>query len=213
MKFNFAVHGEGYRSLQCKFPCSFLKIRKCSKKSVIYEHGDSLRKIETARQCEQGRSCAHAALDWRREETPAIFLRTLPASSAPRLDRASASVCFIYSQVCKALPSSPSRLREGGEGGGGFAGARVMRVPGLKVHVRIAHRVAQAKRIQGRHKLNSPNGHHTPQVCLNLVKMSPNGSMTKRSFLGDNVFVHETKSRIAVYPGQPVLDTLRAGIG
>ena len=29
----------------------------------------------------------------------------------------------------------------------------------------------------------------------------------------DVVFVPELKSGIAVYPGQPVLDTLRAGIG
>ena len=67
MKLNFAVHGERIQTAACKFPCSFLKIRERSKKSVIYDGDDDrLRKIETARQCEQGRSYArmHRAQLW-----------------------------------------------------------------------------------------------------------------------------------------------------
>ena len=60
---------------------------------------------ETMRTRSIARACnAHrAALDWKRERNPAIFLRIL-------LDRASAFVCFIYSRVCKALPPE-SRAR------------------------------------------------------------------------------------------------------
>ena len=111
---------------------------------------------ETVRTRSIARACnaQRAALDWRRERDPAIFLRIL-------LDRA--SVCFIYSRVCKALPPelAASSPRPRGKEGGGFAGARVVRVPGLKVHVRVDCRVAQAIRVQGRHNSNSPNGHRT----------------------------------------------------
>ena len=96
----------------------------------------------------------HCVQLWIGGEKPGDFLEN---STGFRYSIARPSVSFTHEYVKRSLAvSSPQ-----GEGGGGFAGARVVRVPGLKVHVRVARRVAQAKHIQGGHYSNSANGHCT----------------------------------------------------